>query len=462
MSGNTGAKNIVERITTADDTFEKSHRSGIHPLYQRVVVFEVLFDPAALTDGKLDELKSQIRFSSNIRNLPQNTIVGQRINTGATEINSLELFFPFFSPHFCLPVKPGEQVWVMFEDGNLSDTQGFWMSRISEIRTVDDVNHTHADRKFDRRASTKTADKVAGGPPLVPDFNNGLIGSLDGVTVNAKGTSSISGGPDAYKNIIKGKGGIKPAAAVSVHDFEQVPRLRKRPGDLALQGSNNTLVLLTTDRTGAAAVTKDGTPFKRPDSDQVSASGTVIVSAGRGRKPKTSGSKIKNSLGFDELDKSISQEKENLEEGNIDFENDLSVIVVSMNTQADKNFGIKNKKLKDSSKSPAPAVIVKSDQVRIIARKDIKFMVKASETTPDEEAAMFVVRANGDIVFIPSAKGIIKLGGDDANKAVLCTTAGAVNIDGTVSANPIIDTMGGAQGGSDGLNGTFAKKVMMT
>jgi hypothetical protein len=79
---------------------------------------------------------------------------------------------------------------------------------------------------------------------------------------------------------------------------------------------------------------------------------------------------------------------------------------------------------------------------------------------PDEFAAI-VIKANGDIVFKPAAKGVVKLGGDDANLAVLCTSVNNTGQGGIVTASPIIDSMAGSQGASGGVNGTFATKILL-
>lgn len=451
MAGNTGTKGLAGGINTGGDNFEQSH-VGLPPFYRRVVVHEVLFDPDLLTDEKLEELRPKVRFTQNLRNLPRNSIIGERIRTGQTDVGGWEIFFPFFPPHLGLPVKPGEQVWVFFEDPEMVESQGFWMSRVSEVRNVDDVNLTHADRKFDRRSGKSTADKAAGGSPPPPGFNNGVVGQLDGTDVSMKGTGSITGGPDAYKKI------HKTAEAAKAHDYEAVPRFTKRPGDTVIQGSNNSLLALTTDRSGAAAVIKDGKVDKLPDDDQRGGAGTAIISVGRGRKPKTSGKTVKNALDKQEQDKGS---PEDASEGNIDFENDAATFYLSMKTKADKNFKIKHSKHKSDSKEVASAAVVKADQLRFVAREDIKFLVKFDESTPDDKCAMFILTKSGDIVLLPSKDGFVKMGGEDADKAILCTRAGVTKTGGKVKASPIVDTMGGSQGGSDGLNGTFAEKCLM-
>lgn len=449
-----GTKSLADALGGGSPGGLDSTHTGPLPIFQRAVVHEVIFDPKLLSDEKVEELRSQLRFTHNIRDIPRNSVIGERIRNGQTEIAGKEVFFPMFSPHLALPVKAGEHVWVMFEDPGMTDAQGFWVSRISEIRSVDDINHTHADRKFDRRAGKTTAEKAAGASQPVPGFNNGVIGQLDGEDVPIGGTGSISGGPDAYKKIIKNSESGK------ITDYEAVPRFSKRPGDFAIQGSNNTLIVLGTDRTSSAAIIgDDGHVKKRPDGDKVGKAGAVVISVGRGQKSKTSGKKIKNALDREELDKS--HKNESPTEGDFDFENDSVTVYLSMKTDADTNFGVKHTKHTNTSRTEASAAVVKADQIRIVARDDIKFLVKASADTPDDMCAMFVVSREGNIIFIPGNDGFIKLGGDDADIAILGTRAGVSKSGGRVSASPIIDTMGGSQGGSDGLNGTFATKVLM-
>src|SRR4051812_37132306 len=104
MAGNPTSKGLASGLGKESSDFENSH-SGHLPLYQRAVVREVFFDPAELTDEQIEDLRGKIRFTQNVRNLPRNTILGERIKNGQTNITGYELFFPFFSPHLELPIK---------------------------------------------------------------------------------------------------------------------------------------------------------------------------------------------------------------------------------------------------------------------------------------------------------------------------------------------------------------------
>ena len=75
--------------------------------------------------------------------------------------------------------------------------------------------------------------------------------------------------------------------------------------------------------------------------------------------------------------------------------------------------------------------------------------------------AIIEVLANGDIVITPSPTGVIKLGGSDADKAIVCQRA-AEATPGNVAAPSIVTTAGGliAAPGIDGT-GFFASKVLV-
>jgi hypothetical protein len=94
---------------------------------------------------------------------------------------------------------------------------------------------------------------------------------------------------------------------------------------------------------------------------------------------------------------------------------------------------------------------------------DKKKIKKEEETS---KWASIVIKSNGDIVFTPSEKGVVKLGGDDADLAVLCEKAatGTEGLGVVTCPTGITDTMGGIQGlapeGGSGV-GTFAKKVLL-
>jgi hypothetical protein len=422
--------------------------------FKRFLVEEVIFDPHELDENRIKDLQAKygITEAAFLSSMPPNTVIGRMLSDGSSGHDRAHYLFPFFPPHLMLPAQAGEHVWAFFEEGKVID-YGFWLCRITEPRFVDDVNHTHADRKHHVTEKMKdAADKFGGAPDAKPGFDNGPTRLRDGEIVTS-GVSASSSNVDqsAYEKLLKETDSSK------VTDYESVPRYRKRPGDTALQGSNNTLIVLGTDRAGRTAEFEQTPKGKRvkqkPTKDQKGKAGTIDIVAGRGQNKKTEIKEIENSLGRKEGSKRKADE--NREEGDPDFAFDLSRVYVSMNTNADGNF-----ELNFSSKdAPGPATIVKTDHIRLIARKTAKILVQPEAGAPESECAGFLLK-DGNVIAIPAASGYVLLGGEDASMVPLCQPA-AVKGGGQVSGPPITSTIG-AQVGLGGPNGQFAKKVLMT
>lgn len=464
--GNRGPGALAEgrlgSIVAANAT--KNLNLGQSSLFQRVVVEEIIFDPSIIDEDRANfyEKEFKLKDISILRSLPANTIIGRHVRDGSTTGGEeSQYFLPMFPQHFMMPIKPGEHIWVFYEE-NKQNHFGFWFCRINEPRNVDDINQTHADRKFHLDQKRGPKEKFeSSADDSVPSFDNGpSLKSAGEKKHDSIGASyGGKGGEKAYEKL------ILDSDAGKVHDLEDVPRYKKRPGDFAIQGSNNTLIVWGTDRTGAAAeIDTTGKTGKRakgkPKSDKKGKAGTIDVVVGRGQGEKTKPKKVvKNSLGRSEVSKNV--ENENQNEGDPDFETDPGRFYLSMKTDADKNFNIQLAGIEQNTSEGEPAGIIKTDHVRIIARKTIKFIVQPKFDSPESECAGIVIKSNGEMVFIPSEKQVIKLGGDDADKAILCTRVNNKGDGGKVSASPIMDTMGGVQGDQDGLNGCFATKILI-
>lgn len=427
---------------------------GGERVFQRVVVQEVIFDPSILDDKKIEFLikKYSLKNEEFLRTAPPNTVIGTRVIDAATGADSgSQYFFPFFSSHMMMPIKAGEHVWVFFEPGKSKD-YGFWITRIHEPRSVEDANHTHSDRKHHVASSVGTIDKFEGKTTKTPSFANGALVESGSENKSISTTASTSGDVDAYEKM------IKESDAGRVTDMEDVPRYKKRPGDMAIQGSNNTLIVLGTDRAGPAAETENNPENgqgakQKPRTDQTGKAGSIDIVVGRGQDPKTAPETVTNSLGTTESQKDVS--KENTFEGNPDFEFDAGRIYVSMKTAGDENFNVQLPGIgKDGI---APYGIIKVDHVRIIARKTIKFLLQPTKDTPEGDCAGIVLK-DGNIIFVPSDSGLLKLGGDDASMAILCQPL-ATPGGGQVTAPPIVSTIGSTVG-TAGANGKFATKVV--
>lgn len=430
------------------------------PVMLRCIVAEVLFDPASLTDEKKQALRK--RFSARLELLdvaPHNSVIAVPARGNGEVLNKPIILYPFFGSHFVPPLKVGEHTWAVFETQETREL-GYWMSRIAENRLVEDPNFTHSDRRFLAvgRASLK---EKAGADPIgdtSPGFPNGM-------GIPETFTLPQDTGKNAYDEL------DETADASKLHVTEPVPRYRKRPGDFVIAGSNNTLISLGIDRAAAPAdLGLDGSVEGLPEGDQVENAGTVEIVVGRGQSEVTAPPTVKNTRGLLETDKNpfASSTTENTQEGDLDYATDLSRISVSMSTAADALLGVFDKlpNVKTASAVTAPAIVMKSDQLRFVARQDVKIIVAPPDADVDDvtkldKFASFVITTTGDIVFAPARDGAVKLGGSDADRAILCTDQPVTLVDGQVVSPPLATTMGGLIGtGVNGL-GTFSTKVLV-
>ena len=152
-------------------------------------------------------------------------------------------------------------------------------------------------------------------------------------------------------------------------------------------------------------------------------------------------------------------------EGDPDLINDASRIKISHKTKTDTSFNLTNFNAQFSisdSENGDPSIVIKSDKIRLIARQDVEILVTNGDNSNSDSYAAIVVKTDGNIVFKPSSTGYIKLGGDEANKAILCTDIPATPLNGTVKASPIFTTGNSVIGTSAVGQGTFASKILVT
>jgi hypothetical protein len=489
---------------------------NLPPVFQRWVVLDVIFDPFVIDQNKILYLESIHGMISNVEyaqkfQLPRNTIIARPIihdqRGNRSNADYAMFLYPMFPSSLSMPCKPGEHVWVMFEDLTENKDLGYWICGIVGPGHVEDANHSHAPREFDASFSggigNNSPKDLHENKKIIPryHFKNGIYTKIatddEGVIVDPK-TAYISGDKDAYEKI------LNESDASKAMIYEPVPRFKKRPGDIALEGSNNALIVLGTDRKNASV---NWNPNEKqdellrtvipslPDGENASKSGAIDIVAGRGVTPATGGKvaspppadppppgQEENFLLYrhDELAKDLKSVVH--EEGNPDFKNDRSRIYVAQNTKVNRKIGgfysARNQisfdpPLTDSADGDA-GIIIKSDKVRIIARSDVQIMVMGFTSDPNspniknenENDAMtwasVTIKQNGDIVFTPSEKGYIKLGDDKADKAILCTDVKATTVDGKVTFKPgIITTGADVVGTGVSGQGTFSTKVLV-
>lgn len=495
--------NLVDHFTEGTVAKSPAYQKGLVPdpvaSFMRMIVLDVIPDPTGVTPALIKHWEDNLGVTNitYAELLPRNTIIAQRVKSAVVTVSFPMFLFPFFPSHLALPCKPGEMVWAMFENPHARIRNlGFWFCRISEPHLFDDVNHTHPAAKMNED-NIETLKKVADGEKYKYEMHNGMhVTDGEGISKIIKGTELISG-PEIYgQNIFENL--IKMPNSAKLTQYESVPRFKKRPGDVAIEGSNNSLIVLGTDRSGSIGdIDKYG--FMKSLGNAIGnisgSNGSIDMVVGRGINPSTGGKAVETisvqSVAQKKipLKKEIGKQPSNLvapSEGDPDFKNDRSRILISQRTTVDKNFETQkyNSKFQIAdSVSGDAAITIKTDKVRIIARSDISLIVKnfinksavppdsgpdyKEDNEDDTKWASITIKTNGDIVFTPSRLGVIKLGGEDADKAILCTDYPAPPVTEASGGNiqdvvPIYTTGNSQVGTSDTGQGTFAKKVLVT
>lgn len=430
------AEGTHEGVLKTRSAYDHGARGEV-PTFYRYVVLETVFDPTLVDDNKASYWEHQLGVVNShlSKQLPRNAIIAQRIMDGRSTVEPPMFLFPFFPPTLSMPCQPGEHVWVMFESvGNKQTDLGYWMCRIVGPGYVEDSNHTHAPRERDPSLNPGTKSMFDGKGSVAPDFRNGNadVDAQTGERYTLAETATISGTDEkAYEKLITDTDGGK------LSHIEAVPRYRKRPGELALEGTNNTLISLGRDRTGAAAKLKaDSTQGKivdsLPDPDvplNTDGAGSIDIVVGRGQTAKTLGKVVKNSLGFTELDKLT----KNIApaEGDPDMVSDRSRVLLSQKTRVDKNFnvsdfneGLKGGAVKEST-SGAGAVAIKSDKVLVVGRKDFQIIVTGNGATDDaglpkdngssSKWSTVIVKENGDVYVQPASNQMFQVETDSVS-----------------------------------------------
>jgi hypothetical protein len=143
---------------------------------------------------------------------------------------------------------------------------------------------------------------------------------------------------------------IKPSPEVVV---EKIPTFKNRPKDRVIEGSNNTIIILGRDRPTDVA------------SGEKQLAGTIQIIAGRSK------------------------------DEDLDIDKDNSTIYITMKSDIDKNFGTDSV---GSAVGPVAAIGLKSDEIRIVARKGMKIVV---------DGGNLEIQTSGDVNLKSGTKVII-------------------------------------------------------
>lgn len=394
-------------------------------MFKRAKTVEIISHPYVLNDNIVNQLledtNKKLTNKKNkhlLKDLPRNSIIAQLIDT-----NERIIAIPFFSSHISLPLKSGEDVWIYKEDrasseGEEKSVEYFWMSRIHGMNFYEDVNFTHEDRKYLKRYEDKTElssstelfvleNDVKEKTPIA-QFNDGPVYNTP--------TGKLSN-PNTRQNVNNLKLNL-----AGTHIIEDVPRYSKNPGDLVIQGSNNTLIRLGTN--SAYESNQSSYNASRPLSynDYSKYSGTIDIVAGRAAISKeqlTSNELVdyhlnkesvfyraiskrasrngmlvvfneKNALeNLKDTDYYLRTNAQNLAEGDTDFYTDVSRLYVSEYCAGDTLLNYSGINSIENSptgfKSPSERkdfrgfIIAKSDEIRLVARGNVFNINRSSD-----------------------------------------------------------------------------------
>lgn len=419
MVRRTGAGLVSRRLVGGgtsnqiNDDIQRSRTMGQTPTIQRAIVVDVVMDPNLLSPEQLRRIKRTVNNPRFADVMPPNSIIAKMTSDAQGTIPKTNtILFPFFSSHFMLPIQPGETVEVIYDDYFGGGQQvAYWITRTSMERTVEDPNYTHYDRRYQpfNNPGNFTTDQRnrRGGDQPPPGFPNGG-NTPETFTLTPSGSQErpferIIQQATAYFNNVDGFENIGTTGG-SIVTPEPVPRWRKRPQEFVLQGANNTLICLGEDRKGGPLGA-----FDQENPDAKFQAGSIDIVTGRGRylpennqnpndlfAGNTAPFVTENERGERETYKTpylnnqgSSRLNDNPNEGDPDFNRDAARLYVSMQSNADENFGIteidftenslpqggsKNKIQQPSAdleQSPNKSYIVgKADHIRVIARKD--------------------------------------------------------------------------------------------
>jgi hypothetical protein len=362
-------------------------------LFAKALVVEVINDPEEFkTALELDEedYLARVKDIDVALGAPRGSLLYKAIDDQSSK--ELNIAYPFFSSHVMIPVHVGEQVWIL----ETPDDYSYWLTRISANRQVEDVNFTHKDRelelpnKLEDDAKAKADTQKGQSKNVIPRMNDGAGGDMGGAKNAPEGDDTKA---------------LKENLKTSSHLEESVPRFTPRVGDLSLQGSNNTLINLSTDR-GWSKLDKE---FKTSNAleELEEGRGSIDIVAGRGMseeelKPTTEKAKgtdpkrtaarlAENDMGKQETDKAprLNEMEPNPAEGDPDFHLDSSRIYVSMKSPIDERFALEEEvpNLREGKIEPmdASCIAMKTNEFRIISRSDGSVRIlkeKGDDNTP--------------------------------------------------------------------------------
>lgn len=366
------------------------------------VVVDVLNSTSdvSVTNQSINDHKSLITTEA-MKNFPRNTVIVKTISEGAAKRSGIKVVcYPFFSSHLCMPLKLGEYVWFIYENTDNRGSLAYWLSRVSEPDHVEDVNYAFASRTYTQ--PTKKPEKKAS------DKFEGVSAESD--EVQTYSWESPTADPLEMAKLIE--------VSQKINRFESVPRYTKRQGDLVLQGSNNSLIMLGEERghwapnqflVSSANTPADGIQPGQPAIDIVVGRGSKSDESSKaklslGNYGITKGKTIKNEFGLQELDK---RNKLSME-GDPHFSVDATRVYLTANSNninssyhPDKLLGVSLPDAPGRSQpvgsEPGAFAVIKSDNLRLVAREAGSIRVIKEPTNGSTNGAAIMMFNDGEM-----------------------------------------------------------------
>tara|TARA_R110001592_G_scaffold69149_1_gene211827 strand:+ start:5338 stop:6948 length:1611 start_codon:yes stop_codon:yes gene_type:complete len=384
-----------------------------------IYVQEVLSDPSSYKFPKEDseEPEDYLLVGNNITEqevleAPYNSIIGRVLN--GNDHNSEIIVYPMMPAHMTLPIKAGEHVWAMYNGGRY-----YWLCRKNFDQQINDVNIAWAGRYKAETSfkSTKGAAKDSeseSSSNVLPKNQNPKINTIFPPEVREQNQIDMQTyWSERSKSIL-----------------EPVPRYKKRPGDLVLQGSNNTLICLGLGgghkkedelTYGSVAASKQISGVL-PDVSDGYNRGTIDIVTGRGRyqpdaatnssslgefPERTSCATIMSEFGYKENDKNTTINdafhKKSPIEGDPDFGFDASRIYISSYCEIDNEFSLIPNYPKIPTvvtadvgsvpeTSKGASIVLKSDNLRLVARQHVAADFFARSNAEDVNGSIRLVK----------------------------------------------------------------------
>tara|TARA_B100000700_G_C15040608_1_gene855153 strand:+ start:1057 stop:2634 length:1578 start_codon:yes stop_codon:yes gene_type:complete len=436
------------------------------------------------------EISKYLPINSITCFIPQS---GGRLSKNALPV----IAYPFFPQHLSLPLKPGEYVWILAEEIGESQTNYYWMCRVASDRQVDDLNYTFSDRNFHIRSA------------FTQIITEGSITDPSDPNLLASHSSLSSTNSPIPKKVSNDKICAQSIDYLEKFTGEPVPRFFNSCADLVLQGSNNTLITMTTDKFRSADtvdsdVFTNGNASSQKSNIRRPLAGTVDIVAGRQKErlkvlssvsdPSTlsqdgslnailakreAGSSSLEHYEIDKLDQ-IQGRSENIYEGSIAPRSVFARMYVSMDSTPDESFEMPNA---DFEMQEGSTVVNYADLCRTYAEENVRICNLAGNSLIDmasdgsitlqtgdgDTAAKIILKSSGDIIIKPGLLGMLHLGGDETETSLVPVGAQGTASAGMAIGIPIISTMGGTVGAGVTVGGAsptdptgfLSSKIMM-